>query len=125
MSWNEDLRISDRDRRRALASLNRQHARGRIDAEELAERRDAATTARTWGDLAPVFADLGPRDPGYSRTWRRGPFPFPLLPLLVLAIIFAATGHALWIPVIVLAVVLLVLAPWRRRHWHGRGHWAC
>ncbi|RNL63721.1 DUF1707 domain-containing protein [Nocardioides marmoriginsengisoli] len=132
MYGNDDLRVSDRDRKRALASLNRQHARGRIDADELDERRDAAATARTWGDLAPVFADLrpgylGPGDPGYGRAWRRGPFPFPfpLLPLLVLAIILAATGHVPWIPLLVVGVLLLAFAPWRRRRWHGRAHWAC
>jgi hypothetical protein len=123
MNTRDDLRVSDRERKRALASLNSQHRRGRIDAAELAERRDAVGSARTWGDLAPVFADLEPVGRGYPayRGWRRGPrFGFfPLVPLLVLAIIIAATGHVPWVPVIVLAVLLLVFAPWRRRRWAG------
>jgi Flp pilus assembly protein TadB len=118
-----DLRVSDNERKRALRSLSRQHARGRIDADELDERRDAVATARTWGDLAPVFADLAPigQAPAYRRR-RRAPFPFPLLPLLVIAIIVAATGHVPWIAIGIIAAVLVLTAPLR---WGHRARWAC
>lgn len=56
---------------------------------------------------------------------RRGIFPFPLLPLLVLGIVVAATGHVPWIAVAVAAVLVLVLAPWRPRRGSGHRGGAC
>ncbi|MFL6060506.1 MAG: DUF1707 domain-containing protein [Marmoricola sp.] len=130
-----DLRLSDRDRARARKRLVREHGRGRIDPAELDERLDAVATARTHGDLASVFADLVPfaavdakpfspyatrRGRRYGRGFR--PFPFPLLPLLVLAIVIAATGHVPWIAIGIVAAVLVLTAPWR---WSRRARWAC
>ncbi|MCW2786237.1 MAG: hypothetical protein JWP74_2754 [Marmoricola sp.] len=118
------VRLGDAGRKAALRHLRRQHARGRIDLAELEERSDAVRSARTHGDLGPVFADLRPvRGGRRSRLYRRGPVPFPLFPLLVIAgIVLATPGHVPWIALGVAAVVLLVLAPRRRRH---RGRWAC
>jgi len=134
--WNhEAMRIGDRERRQVLKSLTKHHARGRIDDAELAERADAVHTARTYGDLQVIFADLGwgPRRPVAYDAWqqparmyrRRRPFPFPILPLLVIAIILAATGTIPWLAVAIGAGVLVLigaLAP--RRRWGGPG-WAC
>ncbi|MET3963334.1 Flp pilus assembly protein TadB [Marmoricola sp. OAE513] len=118
------IRLSDRDRRAALRGLAREHRRGRIDAAELAERTDAVKTARTHGDLEPVFADLAVRP--RAGHFRRGPvpfpFPFPVLPLLIIAIVLAATGHVPWIALVVVAAVLVLTAPLRWRH---RARWAC
>ncbi len=123
-SWYDtNLRLGDAERKAALRDLRRQHARGRIDDVELDERSDAVRTARTHGDLGPVFADLRPLRSPRARLYRRARVPFPLFPLLVIgAIVLAVTGHFPWIPLIVVAVLLLVFAPWRRRHW---GRWAC
>lgn len=129
----DGLRLSDGDRTRARKRLVREHRRGRIDATELEERLDAVATARSHGDLAPVFADLdpyaaargggpGPRARRYRPAFRRGPFPFPLLPLLVIAIVVAATGHFPWIAVAIIAAVLVLTAPWR---WSRRARWTC
>jgi hypothetical protein len=67
----EGLRLSDGDRTRARKRLVREHRRGRIDATELEERLDAVATARSHGDLAPVFADLDP----YAAARGGGPGP--------------------------------------------------
>lgn len=131
--WNhEALRIGDRERRQVLKSLTRQHTRGRIDGAELAERTDAVQTARTFGDLQAVLSDLGwgpRRSFAYDarpvrRYGRRSPVLFPLFPLLVIAIVLAATGTIPWLAVAVAAAVLLLLVPWRRHRSGGPG-WAC
>ena len=48
----------DADRDRVAAVLREAHAEGRLDADELAERLDAAYTARTFGELAVLTRDL-------------------------------------------------------------------
>lgn len=126
--WNlADHRLSDRDRRAVLRRLRRAHGQGRLDDAELAERTDAVATARTFADAHAVLGDLG----GYGLTYgphlrrRRFPFAFPFFPLLVVAIVLAATGHVPWLPVLIVGGLVLVLAPWRRRHWGGRYGYAC
>lgn len=118
-----ELRLSDADRRGALRRLRREAQRGRITEAELEERLDAVGTARTHGDLGPVFSDLGGNGLGSARGrgLRRGfvPFPFPLVPLLVLGIVLAATSTISWVPVAVLAGLVLVLGTLRRRRWTG------
>ena len=57
------LRISDADRASALDLLSEQYAQGRLDKDEFDERSDAVWSAKTQGDLAPVFADLPVRSP--------------------------------------------------------------
>ncbi|HEX4190892.1 MAG TPA: DUF1707 domain-containing protein [Marmoricola sp.] len=130
------LRLSDRDRARARKRLAREHRRGRIDAGELDERLDAVASARTRGDLGAVFADLLPvvavQHLARRHGFRRGRLAFPLLPLLVIAIIVAATGHLPWLAVGIVAAVLVVSAPFRFAHrlhqrarWSHGARWAC
>lgn len=45
---------------------------------------------------------------------------FRFLPLVVLLVVLAATGHVPWVPVLIAFAVIFAIAPWRRRHWHGR-----
>ena len=59
----DTLRISDADRETALDLLGEQYAVGRLDKDEFDERSDAVWSAKTQGDLAPVFADLPVRSP--------------------------------------------------------------
>jgi uncharacterized membrane protein len=71
------MRASDADRERAAEVLREAHAEGRLSAEELHERLDAVFAARTYGELAPVTADLPavPAAPGAPAPrpdpWRR------------------------------------------------------
>lgn len=121
-----NLRLGDAERKAALRDLRRQHARGRIDDVELDERSDAVRTARTHGDLGPVFADLRPLRSPRARLYRRARVPFPLFPLLVIGlVVLAITGHFPWLALIIVAAVLVLVAPRRRRYWGHRGRWAC
>ncbi|WP_369183234.1 DUF1707 domain-containing protein [Streptomyces sp. Y1] len=53
-----DLRVSDADRERVAELLRDAYAEGRLDAEEHAERIEAAYRAKTFGELAPLTRDL-------------------------------------------------------------------
>jgi hypothetical protein len=54
----QDLRASHEDRDRVVAQLQEAGGDGRLDAEELDTRVEAALTARTYGELARLVADL-------------------------------------------------------------------
>ena len=61
----DQLRIGDAEREASVAALGEHFAQGRLTREEYDERSDAVWSARTRGDLVPVFADL-PRTHGAS-----------------------------------------------------------
>jgi len=122
------LRISDADRTTALDLLSEHYAVGRLDKDEFDERSDAIWSAKTQGDLAPVFADLpwrsppdlppaGEQQPGRGRGWgpRWGP---PLLPLVFLLVLLTILFH---VPFVLLLVGLWFV--FGRRH-HARRHWS-
>ena len=58
-----DLRASDADRERFVEALRQHHVDGRLTAEELADRTERAYSARTFGDLDALAADLPPLRP--------------------------------------------------------------
>lgn len=53
-----ELRVSNADRERVAALLQRASADGRLDLDELDERLRAAYAAKTHGELAPLTGDL-------------------------------------------------------------------
>ncbi|AGF71850.1 DUF1707 SHOCT-like domain-containing protein [Corynebacterium halotolerans] len=55
---DDHLRLSDSDRIHALQALSTHYTDGRLDDGEFDERTRAATTARTVGELRPLFSDL-------------------------------------------------------------------
>jgi hypothetical protein len=55
---NENIRISDADRERVAERLRENFAEGRLTADELDERLTAAFSAKTYGDLRNLMADL-------------------------------------------------------------------
>jgi Domain of unknown function (DUF1707) len=65
------LRASDADRDAIVERLRKAAGEGRIDAEELEERVDAALRARTYGELEWLTADL-PRTDVARRHRPRG-----------------------------------------------------
>ena len=58
MAPNPSLRVGDADRDAVAEVLREAHAEGRLSVTELQERLDAAYGAKTYGELAPVTADL-------------------------------------------------------------------
>ena len=58
MTSDDVMRASDGDREHAAEMLRGAYAVGRIDLEELHDRADAAYSARTWGELRDLTADL-------------------------------------------------------------------
>ena len=138
---DDSIRVSDEDRDRVSAQLRDHFAAGRITPAELDERLSAALSARTFGDLRRVMADLPGPVPAQpyaappplrvtpARAIRRRHPPFPPLILLALlaALLIPATG---WVLVTFLNVILLfwlmtfiigAVASGRppRRHHHG------
>jgi Domain of unknown function (DUF1707) len=132
----DTLRISDADRAQALDLLSEQYAVGRLDKDEFDERSDAVWSAKTQGDLAPVFVDLPVRSPGlpahptgrgtqWGPGWtsgrgpgrgpRRGP---PLLALVFLLVLLTILTK---VPFVLLLVGLWFVFGWRH---HARRHWS-
>jgi hypothetical protein len=103
------------------------HAEGRLDLDEFMERTGAAYSAKTWGELDGLTADLPPGQrfapaaigEGSSRELmhaRNGPLhPFAVLwPVAIIWLAIAAAAHvAAAIPLVLLAVFVLRAACWR------------
>ena len=117
---DDRIRISDADRNRVAAQLREHFAEGRLSSEELDERIAAALSAKTFGDVRPIMADLpdpAPAPPqarqpppwatGHGAVFHRGP---RILPLAVFALIAALViPGAGWL---FLAFVQLVVVLW-------------
>ena len=95
----DQLRLSDAEREAAVARLGEHYAAGRLDKDEYDERSDAIWSARTRGDLRPVFRDLpgsGPEPvarPRVALRQRRPRLPFPVALLIALVIGAVALTH--------------------------------
>jgi DUF1707 SHOCT-like domain len=140
MVRRSSLRASDADREYIAERLRNAAAEGRILAEELEHRLEATFTARTYGELNAVVADL-PREP--PRGGRPGRIPLRLRPatvavLIILfpvalaiaaaAIVAVVALFTAWAVAVSLAAVLLgprarcLPGPWALgyRAWYGR-----
>src|ERR1700739_2773022 len=99
MARGAALRASDADREAIAEQLRDAAAEGRLLAEELEHRLGTAFSARTYGELDAVVADL-PRDHAIRRARRRPPTrlrPATVLALVILfpvALALAAGGGA-------------------------------
>jgi hypothetical protein len=106
MAMNDGIRASDADRERVAARLREHFAQGRLTQDELDERISAALSAKTYGDLRLLMADLP--EPGMMpqpQGWplmaapqpvvvRRGP---PLLPLVFLLLFLTLLPGGGWL----------------------------
>lgn len=139
---DDRIRVSDADREHVADRLREHFAQGRLSSEELDERISATLSAKTFGDLRGVMADLPepalvpPRANWHAAAAgrprvvvRRGP---RILPLAFIALIAAlAIPGAGWVFFAFLQVALVfwlvacaagIFAVARfRRHW--RRHW--
>jgi uncharacterized membrane protein len=127
-SWGASggLRLSDSDRQQALDVLAEHFAQGRLTRDELDERSDAVWSAKTQGDLSPLFADLPVRAPSTPPRPRASGRPGwyavrgALVPVLVVLVVLTVLTH---LPFVLLAVALGLVVGHRRWHHHpGRGH---
>ena len=118
------VRVGDAERESAVAALGEHYVAGRLTKEELDERADAAWSARTSGDLAPLFSDLPhlqpkapprpPRRDAQRRAWRRGA---RLSWVFVLLMVLAVTSHVPWF------AVLLFVGLWWSGLFSGLHRW--
>lgn len=109
----DNIRIGDADRESVTSRLREHYAEGRLTSEELDERISATLSAKTFGDLRPIMADLpepaqpgpigpqpGPMPPPYPGSvygYRRGPRLLPVaLFLLFLVLFLPGAGFAMF-----------------------------
>jgi hypothetical protein len=107
---DRSLRVGDREREAVGELLREHHVEGRLDADEFQARLEQSLAAKTYADLDVLVADL-PRPEEERRRdvryRRRFPMPFPLVPLVLVALI-VALGHGFW-PVFPLLFVFIVV----------------
>jgi DUF1707 SHOCT-like domain len=138
MARRSALRASDADREAIAEQLRNAAAEGRLLADELEHRLGTAFSARTYGELDAVVADL-PRDRVVRRARRRSPIrlrPATALALVVLFPVALALAAAVvvtlfalitaWAVVVTLAGLVLgprarmLGSPWAIVHYHAR-----
>jgi Domain of unknown function (DUF1707) len=114
------LRIGDADRERVAERLRKAAGEGRLAAEELEERLEAAFAARTEAELAPLVADLPAEQRRRPRRRRSDLRPFVATSILLVAI-WALTGAGYFWPVWpILGWGVFALGPGRYVHGAGR-----
>jgi Domain of unknown function (DUF1707) len=67
------IRIGTEERDAAMRALDTHLSAGRIDAEEYGERSAKVYTARTWGEITPLFSDLPEPRPAPTPPRPRSP----------------------------------------------------
>ena len=122
MARRATLRASDSDREQIADRLREATAEGRLLAEELEERLDAAFGARTYGELDAVVADL----PGMTVRRRERPKPPALNATNVIALLILAPV-ILSLMLAAAVIVAMVFSAWGALlivGWFlfGRGH---
>ena len=137
---DQAIRLSDAERDAAAADLGEHFTQGRLTAEEHGERLEQIWSAKTRGEIAPIFRDLpspyaaaavavAPRTDRTQRDdryWASGPRPFrrgvptPLLVVLAVLIVATVLTH---LPLIVIGFGVFWFVVLRHRHpWHRRGY---
>ena len=126
-----EARIGSAERDSAVAALRTHLDAGRLTPEEYEDRSVSASRARTWSEIAPLFADLPDPRPGpvaaqvaSHRPAPAGAFPglseaakeriLAVTPLAAL-VLFFVTRTWLWFLAIPIAAALLYGSERRRR----------
>ena len=74
----DNIRISDADREQVTSRLREHFAEGRLTSDELEERITATLSAKTFGDLRGILADLPEPGPLGPQPGPLGPQPGPV-----------------------------------------------
>jgi hypothetical protein len=127
MARQASIRASDADRENIAERLRKATAEGRLLAEELEERLEATFTARTYGDLDAVVADLPSatvrrRPPDRARPSMLNPVHIialfilapVILSLLLAAVVLVATVFSAWGALLIVGWFIFG---------HGRRNW--
>lgn len=93
------LRASDADREAVTAILRREHVAGRLDSVEFDDRLSRGLAAKSYAELDELLVDLPMENRTPRRSARFSPWPFPLLPIVAVAIaaIALSHGHLFWL----------------------------
>ena len=113
------MRASDADRDAVVSDLSEHFQAGRLTAAELDERTGRALTARTWGELTELAADLPalrraapPATPSASRPQPPAGHTVPatavLAGLAIAAVVLVHMVHGGWGLIWLLLPVLLI-----------------
>ena len=136
---DDRIRAADADREHATARLREHFAAGRLTPGELDERISAALTAKTYGELRQLMADLpAPAAPRAAQRpypaappWmarRRGPRLLPVMLLALLAALLLPGGPWLFFAVFPVLLVsgllaglsgIIAMSRPRRHHQHS------
>ena len=108
MPRRSTLRASDADREWVAERLRNAAAEGRLLAEELEHRLEATFSARTYGELNAIVADL-PREPHSGGPARRIPVRLRPATIAVLVVLFPV---ALAIAAAAVVAVVALLTAW-------------
>jgi hypothetical protein len=125
---SSSIRLSDAEREAAAADLGEHFAQGRLSVDEHADRLEQVWSAKTRGEIAPIFRDLPSPyaavattaappagDPRYWNTglrpFRRG-VPAPLLVVLAVLIAVSVISH---LPIFLLGLAVLWFVVLRHR----------
>jgi hypothetical protein len=136
------IRLSDAERDAAAADLGEHFAQGRLTAEEHDERLGAIWSAKTRGEIGPIFRDLpspyagvAQAPPAYAGArrgpaayWSSGPrmwrqrMPTPLFVVLMVLVVATVIVH---LPLFLLGfgVYWFVAARHRGHRWHSSPRW--
>jgi hypothetical protein len=126
MTMDDRIRISDADRERVTARLREHFAEGRLSSDELDERITATLSAKTFGDLRAVMADLpdsvpvppgspqgSPAPPWAAGRWAvvpRGPRLMPLVIVALIAAVIIPGAGWLFLAFVKVALVIWLIA---------------
>lgn len=129
MARRATLRASDADREQVAERLRHATGEGRLLAEELEERLEAVFSARTYGELDAVVADLPGATPARRRQASRSlSIPHPavivlivflapvIVSILIAALVVITTLFTAW--ALVIGIAWWVFGPGHRRYGH-------
>jgi Domain of unknown function (DUF1707) len=121
---NRGLRVSDAERDTVAAILRREHVAGRLDSVEFDDRLSSCLVAKSYAELDKLIGDLPIEDRTPRRSARFSASPFPLLPIVAVAIsaIVLSHGHLFWLAFPIFFFFVLRPLIWGRRVYRRRAY---